>query len=668
MAPYQYAPLNEAAKEIRLLTLLPDQSEAPICITIETTILSDEQIPDFEALSYVWGDASDRQDIFVAPEVPKRWELWRSNNTMRLDSTILSITFNLFEALKHLRYEHRSRVLWIDAISVNQQNLEERGNQVLRMPDIYRLAKRVIAWLGPESDDSAVAMNFVRSLGARITVDWVLENIAAMSQDDFDPRSKAFFTDLQLNLQISHSIRDLLSRSWFERLWVVQEICLAREKAYMVCGSEEVRHQLFSNAIFYLQAICRPKGQRLRYTVSMAYQLMKFIERPRTKLEWVLDDTRSSQCSDGRDHVYAVLSLVPEDERLGIRPDYTKSVSEVFRDMFLRQLKRSTTLRMITYCTIPNKLLHSPTWVPDWSTNSGMEAVPLALADLNTKAHAYSNSKGILAAQGVLVTEVHEVKSDLPQEIPDSDGESARVFQKLISATIGCDKAVCCLGEVTSLCRSLCMNYFPERFIPPSMGFSSLEESSRYLMDCAKWSVGSSVQPPKAGWYKSSVNRHLRGRSLVTTVDERLAVVPQATKTGDKICVLLGCRTPLVLRPDGNCSYTVVGECYLDGSMCGETLLGEMPDNWKLVSKYFPEYSSHSYVFLDRRTGETSPDDPRLGPLADGWRIKSHDMDKACNCNWYVNDITGEVAEWDPRLELDALKARGVQFQEFRLI
>ncbi|KAL8772645.1 MAG: hypothetical protein Q9209_002306 [Squamulea sp. 1 TL-2023] len=432
MAPYRYAPLNEKAKEIRLLTLLPDHSEAPICIKIETTVLSDELSPDFEALSYVWGDGSDRQDIFVVPEILKRWKLRRKTNPIRVFFTILSITCNLFEALKYLRYEDRPRVIWVDAISVNQRNPEERGNQVLRMPDIYSLAKRVIVWLGPESHDSAVAMNFIRNLGGRITVDWGLRKLAAVSPDDFDPSSEAFLADLQLSPQISLSIRDLLSRSWFERLWVVQEICLAQERAYVMCGSEDMTHEFFSNAIFYLSLHGHFDEERLKITLRKAYQLMKFIKMPRIDLEWVLYYTRSSQCSDERDRVYAVLSLVPKKKRLGIHPDYTKSVSEVFRDLFLRRLKRSSTLSMLTYCTIPNHLLNSPTWVPDWSTNSEIEQVPLALAGLDTKAHAYYISKGILAATGVLVTEVREVKTDLPRRIPYTNDESARKELRVI--------------------------------------------------------------------------------------------------------------------------------------------------------------------------------------------------------------------------------------------
>ena len=67
------------------------------------------------------------------------------------------MTRNLAEALQYLRYENRPCVLWIDAICVDQNNIPERGHQVVRMAAIYPQASRVVVWLGPERDDSALA-------------------------------------------------------------------------------------------------------------------------------------------------------------------------------------------------------------------------------------------------------------------------------------------------------------------------------------------------------------------------------------------------------------------------------------------------------------------------------------------------------------------------------
>ncbi|KAL8812703.1 MAG: hypothetical protein Q9223_007227, partial [Gallowayella weberi] len=202
MAPYEYIPFDpfrEEAKEIRLLTLLPDLFETPIYITIRTVVLSDEEVPEFEALSYAWGDPADRLDIYVKVE-PSEQDIPRSiRNLKRAGRKTLSVTRNLAEALKHLRLENRPRVFWIDAICVNQKNLTERSNQVLRMPDIYSSAKGVVAWLGPESDDSPLAMKYLQDLGSRITVDWDHGIFKAASENHIDPSSQEFVDEVKPN-------------------------------------------------------------------------------------------------------------------------------------------------------------------------------------------------------------------------------------------------------------------------------------------------------------------------------------------------------------------------------------------------------------------------------------------------------------------------------------
>lgn len=110
----------------------------------------------------------------------------------------------------------------------------------------------------------------------------------------------------------------------------------------------------------------------------------------------------------------------------------------------------------------------------------------------------------------------------------------------------------------------------------------------------------------------------------------------------------------------------VVGACYVDGIMTGEALLGELAKRWTPVQKYFPEHNPSYLACLDGNTGQTYSKDSRRGPLPAGWRIGSHKREDAWNS--YVNDETGEGTEFDPRLEPDILKARGVKPQEFRLI
>jgi Heterokaryon incompatibility protein (HET) len=90
---------------------------------------------DYEALSYVWGDPLIRENI-------------------ELDGVEFQVTTNLHAALRHLRWVTRPRLLWIDAVCINQTNPAERSKQVSLMTEIYKHAKQVIIWLGESSHDS----------------------------------------------------------------------------------------------------------------------------------------------------------------------------------------------------------------------------------------------------------------------------------------------------------------------------------------------------------------------------------------------------------------------------------------------------------------------------------------------------------------------------------
>jgi hypothetical protein len=95
--------------------------------------------PAFEALSYAWGSDSSHHVVYVD-----------SPTAEGVSPMTMSIRKNLTNALSHLRYADRDRVLWIDAICINQHDLQERGLQVPRMTDIYKYANRVVVWLGTE--------------------------------------------------------------------------------------------------------------------------------------------------------------------------------------------------------------------------------------------------------------------------------------------------------------------------------------------------------------------------------------------------------------------------------------------------------------------------------------------------------------------------------------
>ncbi|KAF1929496.1 HET-domain-containing protein, partial [Didymella exigua CBS 183.55] len=124
-----YNPLDIGSKDIRLLSLSPGaDGEELICSLSQYSL---PNAPTYEALSYTWQNPAHPID-----------------ESINLQESKFNVTWNLHEALCHLRTENTTRTLWIDAICINQDDLDERAQQVPFMKDIYRNAGHVVVWLG----------------------------------------------------------------------------------------------------------------------------------------------------------------------------------------------------------------------------------------------------------------------------------------------------------------------------------------------------------------------------------------------------------------------------------------------------------------------------------------------------------------------------------------
>jgi len=133
-----------ADNTIRILTLYPGASRTRLEGRLEFANLDDK--PQYEAISYVWGDPTRCEEIII-------------NNKS------LALTQSISDALRRMRHETELRQLWADQISINQDDLVERGKQVRLMGQIYKGAMRVLIWLGRDEENLArLALNKFRCL------------------------------------------------------------------------------------------------------------------------------------------------------------------------------------------------------------------------------------------------------------------------------------------------------------------------------------------------------------------------------------------------------------------------------------------------------------------------------------------------------------------------
>jgi hypothetical protein len=171
-------------------------------------------VEDYEALSWSWGSEPPEYQILI-----------RSGETR----TRMRATGALVWALKHLRYPDRDRTLWIDAICIDQGNVDEKNHQVQMMSQIYSYAIRVCIWLGLDDVESSRAIRFIKEEILQ------LRHFDTLCQDES-------------NSQKWQSLLLLMQRPWFFRRWVVQEIALARD-ATIYCGPDEIAWKDFSVAV-----------------------------------------------------------------------------------------------------------------------------------------------------------------------------------------------------------------------------------------------------------------------------------------------------------------------------------------------------------------------------------------------------------------------------------
>jgi len=180
MSKYCYSPLPSEHDTIHLLHLMPNEDEtAPIQCQLFKYPLQrlDNRIHLYEALSYVWGDPCNTLPIFV-------------------EEHSFPVMVNLHAALSRLRDQFLQRIIWVDAICINQNNEKEKSQQIQLMAGIYSKASRVIVWLGEETPDSERALEEIR-LAAELGG-----------------------TKPQINGSMKQPILELLQREWFKRIWV----------------------------------------------------------------------------------------------------------------------------------------------------------------------------------------------------------------------------------------------------------------------------------------------------------------------------------------------------------------------------------------------------------------------------------------------------------------
>ena len=654
---YKYIPLREEMQEIRLITLLPSTESSDVHITLGTTPLAADIVPCYEALSYTWGSTERPPNIIV--ENPR---------------ATLSVTQNLAEALRYLRYEDRARVLWIDAICINQQDLDERSSQVAQMAAIYWRASRVVIWLGPQSSDSDTALDCIDLLSKKI---WANEGrlglyrTSAETEDHWTRQDTPLpFDDLQLI-----SIYTLFHRPWFQRLWIWQEVRLTRQETIAIVGTRMITWNAIRNVVLsfrYKPATKFDTKPDLVLRMFEAYRLCS--ERTLNRLPGLIEVTKLSLCSDPRDKIYALLSLLTPGERdLGIQPNYAKSVTEVYQHALMCWSLHCKSLTLLQTAETSEDPPKRPSWVPDWSTARITQPLVSCNASVNLGDYIpFSFGDETMEALGVSIDTI-ELAEKFQLSISPSTWYSDTVREIQRMSTKFHSHCARDIASLSALCQVICSNYLSDlRNNSNNSNTITLLEAMEILLKYTDVGPLPTIDesPPSTADEKffRIVNGFCRNRSLFRTRDGHIGLGPKTTAASDLVVVFLNSDAPIILQPRLANQFSVVGEAYCHGFMDREAFLGPLPSPFQFKEHYDQERAIDWYAYLDRDSGSLCAEDPRSGPLPPSWVRINHTSEKFYT--WYVNEETGEELTHglDPKFTVDAFRARGVKVQPFTLI
>lgn len=311
---FKYEALDKAQNEIRLLKVVPCEEAGAISLqSCHVELSAHESL--YDAISYTWG--SDKADRVVL-----------------VDGKRFYVRENAYNFLRHrCAIKTDQRPFWMDAICINQDDLEEKSWQVAMMDRIFAGAEKVMVWLGRQSESDVLFSFFSRYLEAEyamygpLSVYYIYSWIrTAWSQRSYRLSSKSKQKELEdACMALKPAIEDLIRADYWERLWIVQEVILARS-CLIIAGSGVLD---FSDLV---QALCRPELSSLFSTSKsrLIWSLRddQFTKAGGRRIAKVVEHYKDQKCYDLRDRIYGLLGV--SQDLISLSVNYRDSSEMLF--------------------------------------------------------------------------------------------------------------------------------------------------------------------------------------------------------------------------------------------------------------------------------------------------------------------------------------------------
>ncbi|KAK4442364.1 heterokaryon incompatibility protein-domain-containing protein [Podospora aff. communis PSN243] len=594
-----YTPLDEEGQQTRLFTLLPGKRQSPLCgILVAANLKNDLQ---YDALSYVWGDPTPLFELVV-------------------NGDMLEIAENLCKALLAIRLETEPLTLWIDAICINQEDIDERGRQVQLMRSIYGSANAVRVWLDIDIDLGSPALE------------------AAQTQPLVLTRHDLAFWD---------PFYQIFSNAYWGRLWTQQEFFLSRRLVFQfptgtLDGEPVIAFERAANNIWF--------GSLDSGQASVDYSTNTFGHGLFSTLDDGFESTRGDgfsyadnngafllnlwlrshglKSTDPRDHVYGLVGLAKDCREHMIDSDYNLTTLEAYAQVIEHSIRTTSSLAFLCYqhtlsggdvphcCSPANGESTLPTWLPSPSKHSTLLLPDSYINNASSGVTICTNPPTI--SHGGRIFSVRGIKHDVlavtsPRGLADepicSLPEILRQFNRTSTSTpstsstnkpIWAEDGPLCLALSNWLDSHLSTRLFGN----PNPTLTELSSRVRSLVNLLE-SAGrldlsfedlTLTAPPPSGHSSipglSETHRQTAQAIWFCTVGGVLVATRQGTSTGlcylvcqgctpepgDEVWVLFGCSMPMILRFRGSVGdikrYAVVGPAKMIGLMDGEACKG----------------------------------------------------------------------------------------------
>ncbi|KAF6826696.1 heterokaryon incompatibility protein [Colletotrichum plurivorum] len=579
-AKHEYAPLE--TDQIRLVVLEPGRRSDPIRCRILAHQLK-EALP-YEAVSYTWGDETLTKDIQILPE----------NYPQDAIST-LAVSRSCVCVLEELRSAYSPRVLWIDAISINQASFDERSQQVRIMPSIYRSASQVTICLSRTPEDHTAAVDFIsrgrfknsppESIQAAkrlfrhpwFSRTWVIQEVAKAREAVvlFDGHTIPWSNFalcarmLELNVPVMSPIRRLRQRGFIHTLSTDQFVKAISEST--ACECRDPRDRVFAFLSMYPSMMNKDEIEKYRTSGSPASGADKTEEEARGKGEVATRDSEAAPASE-----------TTEESNRGKMTNYAYSVETVYTQ-FATLLLKNVGLDFLSAMRGRPTTDTLPSWVPDWRVKGERTILAhLPLTEFNAGGHQDSQSFRILPPspktdmERLEVTAIHlgdivslgepcDTQLEGWEEVVfrqwrDIAGSAAKEHRPKECSTKTAMSFIQTImtdsdDEYVEARRSLCQKLLvPER---------KRQMTSKALLQGLDSEAATKLR----------ISCH--GRRLFVGPNGMIGLVASESCERDLVAVLPGARIPYTfrhLRGPSNSDVMLMGECFVAGMMRGEAL------------------------------------------------------------------------------------------------